>query len=165
MKTELIISYPAPVESVMSMLSNPEYQRTRVQGRGLEKTDVSCGSHGSGHRIILTGVFPQNRVPAQAKRFIRGPISFTTAETWTPRADETYAGTLTADLSGLPVAGGAAMVLRPGKDAQSCEQVIDLEFTVSVPLLGRRIEQEAVDHLGVVVRDEEKRAAQWLAQQ
>ena len=41
---------------------------------------------------------------------------------------------------------------------------MDLELSVSVPLIGRTLEDKAMGMVGAVIADEEKRAAAWLAQ-
>ena len=65
-------------------------------------------------------------------------------------------------VDGAPVSVEATSTLAPA-DAGSV-RVVTGNVSVRVPLLGGRIEKEAVAHLGRVVERERELAATWLAE-
>ena len=65
-------------------------------------------------------------------------------------------------VDGAPVSVEATSTLAPA-DAGSV-RVVTGNVSVRVPLLGGRIEKEAVSHLGRVVEREQALAAQWLGE-
>ena len=47
---------------------------------------------------------------------------------------------------------------------QATTVTVDIDLQVSVPLVGKTIEEKAMGMVGRVVADEERRAAAWLAE-
>ena len=79
------------------------------------------------------------------------------------RGDEAGARSRTrVTVEGAPVSVEATSTLAPA-DAGSV-RVVTGNVSVRVPLLGGRIEKEAVAHLGRVVEHERELAASWLAE-
>ena len=56
--------------------------------------------------------------------------------------------------------------MAPAVDAagEATTVTVDVDLKVSVPLVGKTIEEKAMGMVGRVVADEERRAAAWLAE-
>lgn len=162
MKKTVTITYPATTERVAAMLADPQYLRQRLGRIGLEEADVAA--RGRGFVSTLSGTVPPSRLPQAAARFVRSAVGFTLSESWDEPADDgSRRGSLDVTVSGAPVRLGASSRLA-ASSPQSTRLTMDLELSVSVPLIGRTLEDKAMGMVGAVVADEEKRAAAWLAQ-
>ena len=164
MKKTVTITYPATTERVAAMLADPQYLRQRLGRIGLEEADVDVAARGRGFVSTLSGTVPPSRLPQAAARFVRAAVGFTLSESWDEPADDgSRRGSLDVTVSGAPVRLGASSRLA-ASSPQSTRLTMDLELSVSVPLIGRTLEDKAMGMVGAVVADEEKRAAAWLAQ-
>ncbi|MBE6481745.1 MAG: DUF2505 domain-containing protein [Actinomyces ruminicola] len=164
MKKRVTITYPASPARVAAMLADPAYQRSRFERFSLEDASIDVAVRGRGFVATVSGSVPPSRLPAAAARFVRSAVSFGLTESWgEPAADGARAGSLDATAKGAPVKAGATMSMRPGADGDSTQVTIDLELSVSVPLVGRSVEEKVLAQTGRVVADEERRGAAWLA--
>ena len=162
MRTSVTVSYPADAERTAAMLASPEFQRGRIEGRGLSDVSVDVAPRGRGHVTTLRGAVPVDRLPAAAARFVRGAVAFEVLESWGEPADDgSRTGSLEVTVKGAPVRAAGTLHLVP--EGAATTQDVDLDFSVNVPLVGRRIEQKALGYVNRVLRDEETRAAAWLA--
>ena len=67
-----------------------------------------------------------------------------------------------AKVAGAPVRVAARGSMR-GDDGDRTTMVLDLALDVTVPLVGRALEERAMGYVDAVVADEQERAAAWLA--
>ncbi|RJF41371.1 DUF2505 domain-containing protein [Actinomyces sp. 2119] len=167
MRKTITITYPAPPARAAAMLADPSYQDLRVERLGLDDASatVTPDGQGSDHGFVttITGSVPPSRLPAAAARLVRSGVSFTVSETWgAAAADGSRTGSYDIDVKGAPVKVAATATMAPAGDATTVTVDVDLEVTV--PLVGKSIEERAASRVGRVVEDEEKRAATWLAQ-
>lgn len=163
MKKQVTITYPAEPARVAAMLADPAYQRRRFERFGLDDAHIAVAARGSGFVSTISGSVPPSRLPAAATRFVRSAVSFGLTESWgEPAADGSRTGSLEVTVKGAPVKAGATTAMRPGSDGVTTSVVIDLELSVSVPLVGRTVEEKALAQVERVVSDEESRGAAWL---
>lgn len=161
MRTNLKINYPADVDAVVAMLSDPEFQRGRTARLKPENLDCQVAPAGEGFRAQVSGAVTPTRLPAVASKLIRSAVSFSVTETWSgPAADGGRTGDLAVSVKGAPVQVGGTMKMLPGQGSTTVE--LDLDLRVTVPLVGKSLEEKAVGMAGHVVRDEERRAAAYL---
>ncbi|MDU0349730.1 DUF2505 domain-containing protein [Actinomyces sp. MRS3W] len=164
MRKTVTITYPAAPARVAAMLADPAYQRSRFERFHLEDASVDVATRGRGFVATVSGSVPPSRMPAAAARFIRSAVSFGLTESWgEPGDDGSRAGSLDVAIKGAPVKAGATMSMRPDSGGASTRLTIDVDLSVSVPLLGRSVEEKALARTGLVVSDEERRGAAWLA--
>ncbi|WP_103062604.1 DUF2505 domain-containing protein [Actinomyces qiguomingii] len=164
MKKQVTITYPADPTRVAAMLADPAYQRDRFARFNLEDAHVDVAARGRGFVATISGSVPPSRLPAAAARLVRSAVSFGLTESWgEPGADGSRSGSVEITVKGAPVKAGATTVMRPDSDGQATSVVVDLELSVTVPLVGRSVEEKALAQIGRVVSDEERRAAAWLA--
>ena len=164
MRKTITITYPASPARVAAMLADPAYQKLRLERVRLTDAAVDVATRGQGFVTTITGAIPPSLLPSAAQRFIRSSVSFTLTESWgEPAEDGSRTGSLDVALKGAPVRTGATSALAPaGEEATTL--TLDLNLEVTVPLMGGRIEERAMGAVDRVVADEERRAAQWLAQ-
>ena len=164
MRTTVTITYPAGTGRTAAMLASPGFQRGRIEGRGLVDVSVDVAPRGRGHVTTLRGAVPADRLPSAAARFVRGTVTFEVVESWgEPAEDGSRTGSLDVTVKGAPVRASGALSLAPGGEDGTATETVDLDFSVNVPLVGRKIEEKAVGYVDRVLRDEETRAAAWLA--
>ncbi len=163
MRKTVTLTYPASPDRVSRMLASPDYQRSRIDGLGLEGVGVDCAPRGDGFVVTLTGTVPVERLPAAARGFVRGPLEVKVTESWGAPSDEgARSGNLDVALRGAPGRMSAVTSLSPGQDGAASHLVLDVSVEVGIPLLGRRVEQTVLGALDGVLADEERRAAAWL---
>lgn len=162
MRTTQTITYPADVDAVVEMLRDPAFQRGRVERFKPEGLSCEVDSDGEGFTARLGGHVPPSRLPSAASKLVRSAVSFLVTETWSaPAADATRQGRLTVAVKGAPVKASGTMRMAPGQGTTKVE--LDLELRVTVPLVGKALEDKALGMAAKVVRDEERRAAQYLS--
>jgi len=150
------ISYPGTVDEVVAMYLTPAYLERRF---GQFVVDGSSTVSVEGERVSFAGTVRPELIPAAAARFVKSDLRVSFTEEWaTNEAGATSRTSVTVD--GAPVSVEATSTLSPS-DAGSAREVSG-NLSVRVPLLGGRIEKEAVAHLGRVVEREQALATQWL---
>lgn len=150
------VSYPGTVEEVVAMYLTPDYQQRRFGSFVVEGSESVAVE---GERITFSSTARPELLPAAASRFVKGALHISFTEEWT--RDEAGARSRTrVTVDGAPVSVEATSTLAPA-DAGSV-RVVTGNVSVRIPLLGGRIEKEAVAHLGRVVAREQALAANWL---
>lgn len=150
------ISYPGTVDEVVAMYLTPDYLERRFGRFVVEgSTTVSV----EGQRASYAGTVRPELIPAAAARFVKSDLRIAFTEEWTTNeAGATSRTSVTVD--GAPVSVEAASTLASAE--AGCTRDVTGNVSVRVPLLGGRIEKEAVAHLGRVVEREQELAAAWL---
>ena len=152
------VSYPGTVEEVVAMYLTPDYQQRRFGSFVVEGSESVAVE---GERITFSGTARPELLPAAASRFVKGALHISFTEEWT--RDEAGARSRTrVTVEGAPVSVEATSALTPTESG--CTREVSGNLSVRIPLLGGRIEKEAVAHLGRVVEREQALAANWLAE-
>ena len=112
-----------------------------------------------GQRVSFAGTVRPELIPAAAARFVKSDLRIAFTEEWT--TNEAGASSRTSvTVDGAPVSVEATSTLTGTETG--CTREVTGNVSVRVPLLGGRIEKEAVAHLGRVVEREQALATQWL---
>ena len=150
------VSYPGTVDEVVAMYLTPAYLERRF---GQFVVEGSQTVSVEGERVSFAGTVHPELIPAAAARFVKSDLRISFTEEWaTNEAGATSRTSVTVD--GAPVSVEATSTLAPA-EAGSVRDVTG-NVSVHVPLLGGRIEKEAVAHLGRVVESEQALTTQWL---
>ncbi|MDO4244060.1 MAG: DUF2505 domain-containing protein [Actinomyces sp.] len=164
MKKNMTLTYPADPSRVSEMLADPDYQRLRAERLRLSDAQVDVAARGRGFVATVAGSVPASALPQAAQKFIRSAVSFSLAESWgEPAEDGSRTGGVEVSVKGAPVRVGATSAMRPAADGASTTVDLEVDLSVSVPLVGRSIEERAMGLTDRAVADEEARAAQWLS--
>ncbi len=162
MRTTQTITYPAGADAVVEMLSDPAFQRGRIERLKPDNLRCEVQAEGQGFTARLGGQVPPSRLPSAASKLVRSAVAFLVTETWSaPGADGSREGRLTVSVKGAPVKASGTMRMAPGQETTKVD--LDLELRVTVPLVGKALEDKALGMAGKVVRDEQRRATDYLA--
>ena len=149
------MSYPGTVDEVVTMYLTPTYLERRF---GQFVVEGSSTVSVEGQRVSFAGTVRPELIPA-ATRFVKSDLRIAFTEEWTTNeAEATSRTSVTVD--GAPVSVEATSTLAGAEEGSI--RVVTGNVSVRVPLLGGRIEKEAVAHLGRVVEREQALATQWL---
>ena len=150
------VSYPGTVDEVVAMYLTPAYLERRF---GQFVVEGSQAVSVEGERVSFAGTVRPELIPAAAARFVKSDLRISFTEEWTTNeAGATSRTSVTVD--GAPVSVEATSTLAPA-EAGSVRDVTG-NVSVRVPLLGGRIEKEAVARVGRLTDNEQASAAQWL---
>lgn len=175
MRKTITITYPADPARTAQMLATPAYQEGRVARAGLDDASVDVAQRGQGFVSTIAGSIQPSQLPSVASRLVRSAVSFTVAESWgEPKEDGSRSGGYDVTIKGAPVKVSATSTMAPAAEStenpeasvstQATTVTVDVDLQVSVPLVGKTIEEKAMGMVGRVVADEERRAAAWLAE-
>ena len=178
MRKTITITYPADPTRTAQMLASPAYQEGRIARAGLDDASVDVAQRGQGFVSTISGNIQPSQLPSVASKLVRSAVSFSVAESWGEPADDgSRSGGYDVTIKGAPVKVSATSTMAPATDnaenAESTEDsvstqatvvTVDVDLKVTVPLVGKTIEEKAMGMVGRVVADEERRAAAWLAE-
>ena len=150
------ISYPGTVDEVVAMYLNPDYLERRF---GQFVVEGSQAVSVEGERVSFAGTVRPELIPAAAARFVKSDLRVSFTEEWT-RGEAGATSRTSVTVDGAPVSVEATSTLSPS-DAGSAREVSG-NLSVRVPLLGGRIEKEAVARVSRLTDNEQASAAQWL---
>ena len=163
MRKTITITYPADPARTAQMLATPAYQEERVARAGLDDASVDVAQRGQGFVSTISGSIQPSQLPSVASRLVRSAVSFTVTESWgEPKEDGSRSGGYEVTVKGAPVKVSATSTMSPAGEATTV--TVDVDLKVTVPLVGKTIEEKAMGMVGRVVADEERRAAAWLAE-
>ena len=167
MRKTITITYPADPARTAQMLATPAYQEERVARAGLDDASVDVAQRGQGFVSTIAGSIQPSRLPAVASRLVRSAVSFTVAESWgEPKEDGSRSGGYDVAIKGAPVKVSATSTMAPAAESagEATTVTVDVDLKVTVPLVGKTIEEKAMGMVGRVVADEERRATAWLSE-
>ena len=163
MRKTITITYPASPVRTAQMLADPAYQEERVGRAGLNDASVDVAQRGQGFVSTISGTIQPSQLPSVASRLVRSAVSFTVAESWgEPKDDGSRSGGYDVTIKNAPVKVSATSTMSPAGEATTV--TVDVDLKVTVPLVGKTIEEKAMGMVGRVVADEERRATAWLAE-
>ena len=163
MRKTITITYPASPARTAQMLADPAYQEERVGRAGLNDASVDVAQRGQGFVSTISGTIQPSQLPSVASRLVRSAVSFTVAESWgEPKDDGSRSGGYDVTIKNAPVKVSATSTMSPAGEATTV--TVDVDLKVTVPLVGKAIEEKAMGMVGRVVADEESRATAWLAE-
>lgn len=154
--------YPAPLDEVLKMLTSEEFQRVRLADLPVKIKSVQINDGPKNSEVTVTTQIHAKpadlNLPSMADKFIpRQGLTVAMTETWNIDSAQSV---LTFDTGGLPVKVSATSKLIDEGDAVT--RNVEGTVTVSVPIVGRKLEQRAVAEMGEIVRAEESAARKYL---
>ncbi|GAB2977932.1 DUF2505 domain-containing protein [Actinotalea caeni] len=158
-------TYDAPVAEVAAMMADPAFVERKVAAsRPVSSTvDVTTTPDG-GFTVSTRRALPTSDLPAAAQRLVGATLELTLVERWGPaEADGSRRGTVELDVVGKPASASGTATLAPGQPGQT---VLVYEGTVEarIPLVGGKIEEQAVTQVQRVLDGERRVGTAWLAE-
>ena len=148
-------TYPLDVDSVIRMSTDPAFLDMRFGRFMAANPEVTV----EGDTITYVGTVNPELIPAIARPFTKNGITLTFTEAWTRTEEGATAHTEVA-VGGAPVSAAVDSTLTP--DGDGCARALNGTITVNVPLVGGRVEKEAVARVGRLTENEQASATQWL---
>lgn len=127
--------YQATPDQVYAMLTDPEYLESCTAAFGARNPQVSV----NGTTVEVSAEAP---APSQARTFVGDTLNVRQVFTWgTTGSDGVRRGDLTMAIQKAPAKIGGKASIVPDGTTTSVNYTIDLKVTV--PLLGKKLEQQA----------------------
>ena len=145
-----------------SAYSSEDYWRARVTAVGTDRDRVEEFHHGDdGVRVVVTHVIPDEEIPEAAAKVLRGGLTIRRTTSYEPFDGERIVGGARAE-----AAGGRALVDGTGRavatGADTTEESVSGTVTVSIPLLGGRLEKMVVSYLDTLFAAEYAHLERWI---
>ncbi|MDO5729629.1 MAG: DUF2505 domain-containing protein [Actinomycetaceae bacterium] len=160
MKFDAEVTYGAPMAQVWSMLRDTQFHEARLRAAHVDAKSVDVLEDGDSFTSVVEIVHDSTKLklPSMAKRLLPSDsIRATISERWDMTTGE---GVLAVDLGGLPVQLEATSRLHD--EGESVTRTVRGDLTVTVPMIGKKLEAEAVKQVGEIVAAEEQAAADYL---
>lgn len=161
MKIAKTLEYSATPEQVFAVLSEQAFQEAKCAATAALKHTAAVTSAGVCTVITTERWMPTDAMPEFARSMIGAELKVRETQEWGPAADDgSRTGTLSMQVSGVPVTVNASLSLAPG--GKGTVERIDGDLKAGVPLLGGKIEKAAAPAVeqGIVI--EGRTAASWL---
>jgi len=148
-------TWDVPAEEVYGELVDGDHLHARLKELG--GNDPALLEHavdGSGARLKLRHSVPVEFLPSAIRRFTGDDLVLDRVETWHLRTDGAYDGTFEVTVRGLPGTMTGTQRLTDSGDGAVTE--IEGEATVSVPMVGGRIERAVVEQVNALLDAEDE---------
>lgn len=159
------ITYAAPVAAVSAMLADPAYVERKVAASRPVSSAVDVqGTADAAFTVATQRALATDDLPPAVQNLIGRTIEIRLVEKWgTPGADGARRGTIDLDVVGKPASATGTVTLTA---AGPNETVLTYEGNVEarVPLVGRKIEEQAVQQVQTVLDLEQAVGSAWLAE-
>lgn len=153
--------YPTDINRTWEMLSDPEYAADRAEVLKMTNPSVDSDDHERSIKRSTTGGVPQDMLPAAAKRFISPSAKVVIKEEWKRVDNDRIHGHLEVSAQGVPAGLHADVEIKAKGDVSDAK--MHGEVKVNIPLLGKRLEKEAVQFAPVLAQGEVDNAKKWVA--
>ena len=164
MRIALTHHFDRSVDELWTMICDPAAHVAKYQHMGHRDVEVLRAEPGDGWIEIAIVRHVDIEVPAAAKRFVHPANTVTSDDRWERQADGTITGRSDVHIKGVPVASvGTSRLVDDGTGG--CEQTIELELAVKVPLIGEKVAGALRPQLEAQIRSEFAASEAWLRDQ
>ena len=145
MSKKFSVSYdiPSDVETAYAAISSDRWAAGKAD-RLKDESKVVSREVGAGDAVtlVITRKLPDG-IPGFLQKFLPADGRVTQTDSWSAAADGVRSGSWKADTPGSPVKVGGTMRLEP--HASGCRYVVEGEIKASIPLIGGKAEDVAVN--------------------
>ncbi|GGD15397.1 DUF2505 domain-containing protein [Nocardioides daphniae] len=151
------LTYDAPLAEVAAMLRDPAFREKVCERQRVISHDVTVTADGDAADVTVERVQAVTGVPAVAAKVVGDQITIVHREAWR----DLTAGDYTVGIPGKPgqISGTVSLREAGGRTVET----VDLEVTVSIPLVGGKLEGVVVDLLKAALRTEHEVGVKHLA--
>ena len=151
-------AYPAPVERMRAVLTNPEFLRDKLREVGGPGAELVSRTEDNGRiTVVQRQAVPETVLPAVVRSFVPGDLSITRTEVWSGPT----AGTIDVAVGGAPGSASGTIAVTP--DGEGALVTIRIDASVPVPLVGGMIEKAMTDNIGELGEVEHAFTREWLS--
>lgn len=150
------MTYDAPLADVAAMLRDGAFRDAVCERQHVLSHEVTITEDGDAAAVQVSRVQQVTGIPSFAAKFVGESITILSREDW---ADQT-AGTYTVGIPDKPghIEGTVTLTEEGGVTTET----VELKVTVSIPLLGGKLEGVVVDLLEAALRTEHEVGAKYL---
>jgi hypothetical protein len=152
------LTYPgASVDQVAEMLADPAFRQAVCDAQHVLRSSISISPAGDGKVVEMEQVQATRGVPGFARRLVGDETTIVSKETWSSATD----ADLAIAIPGKPGhMNGTIRVAQVGDDVL---ETVVLAITVSIPLVGGKIEGLLSDLMSAALEKENEAGLAWLA--
>ena len=147
------LTYDATAEAVAAMLDDPEFREEVLERQRVVRGSVTI----DGDVVTIEQVRSADDIPSFAQKFVGDEILIVQTENWTSPTSADVRLTI----PGKP--GEAVGTLELVESGGTTTEVVDLDLTVKIPLVGGKIEQLIAGIFSAALDVEQKAGREWLA--
>jgi uncharacterized protein YndB with AHSA1/START domain len=157
MKFRHELTYAAPPDAVFAMLADPAFREKVAAAQGVVSVDVTLTPRGEGFDLVSDQVQNTSGLPSIAKKIVGDTTRAVLTEQW----PDARGGALEITAPGKPTSARGTITLLEAAGGTS--EVVELEVTVKVPLIGGKLEALMADTIRSGIEVEQTVGAAWLA--
>ncbi len=147
------LTYDAPAEAVAAMLDDPAFREEVLARQKVARGTVAI----DGDHVRIEQVRSAADVPSFARKFVGEEIVIVQTETWTSPTGADV------EISIPGKAGGATGTLELREAGGTTTEVLDLDVSIRIPLVGGKIESMVASLLSDALDVERRVGVEWLA--
>ena len=151
--------YPGKLRDVLAALVSDELAQARAERTGVGPARHTVSSDGASATTLIT--VTENKLPSSAQRFIKTPQDFSVTQNWVVTDDDHAQATFDIDLGGLP--GSVRVTQTLSEESGQTRSVYKGDISVSVPLIGRRIEKMVANSVSEYIEEDLQLVVEVLA--
>jgi hypothetical protein len=152
------LKYPgATVDRVSEMLGDPAFRQAVCDAQRVVRSHISITPSGEGKVVVMDQVQATTGVPGFARKLVGDETTIVTTENWSSATD----ADLAIEIPGKP--GHMKGTIRVAQAGADVVETVDLAITVSIPLLGGKIEGLLSDLISSALKAENRTGVTWLA--
>lgn len=152
-------SYPFTFDQVWQMYADKAFTEMRLKMAGIQATEVQVDSSDTTITIRGTASVPTSEAPAALRRFLPSAVKVSVQEQWHKTSPSEANGTMLIETEGIKASISAKCAL-VGQGATT-ERLMDAQVKIGIPLVGSKIEKEAIKYVPRLVRAELEAADQY----
>jgi hypothetical protein len=162
-RIERVVHHPISPAETYAMSITPAYQERKCADAGALQWEVDVRTKDDDTAVVRARrKLPTTGFPALVRKVVPGGVTSTETIAWgPPTADGSRVGKLSVDFHGAPVRMNGELRLVP--EDGGCRIDVTADFSVLVPVVGRKIEQMAGGIVVDVIESEERTAQQWIS--
>lgn len=164
MKIERVVHHPVGPEAVYAMSITPAYQERKCEDAGALHWEVDVQLKDDDTAVVKAKrKLPTTGFPSLVRKVVPSGVTSTEIIHWGRAApDGSRVGVLHVDFHGAPARMNGEIRIAP-ESADGSTITVRADFTVLVPLVGKKIEQLSASIILDVIESEERTAQQWVA--
>jgi hypothetical protein len=154
---------PHPADELFATMVDPDYLRARLEQIGGPGADLlEHMADGKGAHYRMRHGLDAKDLPSFVRRVLPADITIERSEHWTRQDGGRYLGDVRVTIPGAPASAAGGMRLRDLPDGGS-ELNVRADVTVSVPIIGGKIEGIVGEQVRRLLTAESAFTQQWLA--
>ncbi|MFN8125801.1 MAG: DUF2505 domain-containing protein [Candidatus Nanopelagicales bacterium] len=151
--------YTVGPDEVFAMLSDPAFIEKKCLASGSIEASAEVTTEDAGTTIVSRRVLPA-KLPGFAKKFVGETLTLIETQKWSDPDAGARTATFVVDFGNNPISFGGDATLRPDGDGTRVEYIGDIRC--SVPFVGGKIENVALDWITRYLDKEQRVGTSWL---